>query len=184
MSAPEHPEPAAFAAFAAFAAHTAPTRDRPTSPPDSYGVPQQGGTFVRWDHVVQRLAAAPAYWLATVTPRGLPHVVPIWGVLVAGSLYLETGAPDTVKNRNLAANPSVAVHLDGSDDVVLIRGVAVPVVPGLGVGEQLAAAFRSKYPGYEPEATSWAQGGLYRVDPVTVLAWGQMPTATRWRFRS
>jgi hypothetical protein len=68
-------------------------------------VPAEGGAFVPWEHVVDRLREAVGYWIGTVTRDGRPHVVPIWGVLVEGRLYLETGAPGTLKNRNLARNP-------------------------------------------------------------------------------
>jgi len=161
---------------------TEPPRGRPDSPPPSYGVPRRGGEFVPWERVVERLRTAEAYWLATVTPSGRPHVVPIWGVFVDDELYLETGAPGTIKNRNLASNPEVAVHLDGINDAVIVRGVAPEVRPERPLGEVLAVAFADKYKGYDPGPDSWANGGLVRVEPRTVLAWLAMPTATRWRF--
>jgi nitroimidazol reductase NimA-like FMN-containing flavoprotein (pyridoxamine 5'-phosphate oxidase superfamily) len=159
-----------------------PPRGRPDSPPASYGVPPTGGEFVRWEDVIERLRVASGYWLATVTPGGRPHVVPIWGVLVGDDLYLETGAPETRKNHNLAANPEVAVHLDGVDDAVIVRGRAEPVAPDAELGTALAAAFHAKYPDYAPGPTDWEDGGLVRVEPTTLLAWRDMPTATRWRF--
>lgn len=159
-----------------------PEPERPDSPPQSYGVPVEGGTLVAWDRVRERLLSASGYWIVTVTPAGRPHAVPIWGVLVEGDLYLETGAPATVKSRNLAGNPNVVVHLDGADDAVIVRGTARPFVPGRRLGDVLASAFQGKYSGYEPEPTSWDAGGLVRIDPQTVLAWQDMPTATRWRF--
>lgn len=159
-----------------------PPRDRPDSPPASYGVPRKGGKFVAWQDVVERLRTASGYWLATVTPDGRPHVVPIWGVFVGDDLFLETGAPGTIKNRNLAVHPEIAVHLDGVDDVVFVRGRATPAAPGPDLGAAMAAAFREKYHGYEPGPTDWDSGGLIRVEPVTLLAWREMPTATRWRF--
>jgi pyridoxine/pyridoxamine 5'-phosphate oxidase len=145
-------------------------------------VPEAGGELVAWSHVVDRLTAASAYWLATVTPHGRPHVVPIWGVLVDHDLFLEIGAPDTAKARNLAANDEVVVHLDDSDDVVIVRGRAVPVVPDIDLGRRIAAAMHAKYPGYEPGPDAWAEGGLVRIAPRSVLAWRDMPTATRWRL--
>ena len=160
----------------------APPRDRPDSPPASYGVPREGGTFIEWPDVVERLRAASGYWIATVTPGGRPHVVPIWGVLVGDDLYLETGAPGTTKNRNLALQPEIAVHLDGVDDVVLIRGRATPAAPDAELGNALAASFHEKYAGYAPKPSDWDHGGLVRVEPETLLAWRDMPTATRWRF--
>ena len=138
--------------------------------------------MVAWSDVVGRLTSAEAYWLATVTPSGRPHVVPIWGVLVGDELYLETGAPATVKNRNLAANPAVAVHLDGINDAVIVMGIAEPIRPDPDLGAQIAAAFKAKYSGYAPGPTDWDSGGLVRIAPETILAWREMPTATRWRF--
>jgi pyridoxine/pyridoxamine 5'-phosphate oxidase len=161
---------------------TEPPRGRPDSPPPSYGVPRRGGEFVPWERVVERLRSAEAYWLATVTPSGRPHVVPIWGVFVDDELYLETGAPGTIKNRNLASNPEVAVHLDGINDAVIVRGVASAVRPDPVLGGALAAAFAAKYEGYNPAPDSWERGGLYRIDPRTLLAWQAMPTSTRWTF--
>ena len=160
-----------------------PPRERPDSPPKSYGVPRKGGTFIEWPDVVERLRTASGYWLATVTPGGRPHVVPIWGVFVGHDLFLETGDPGTIKNRNLAVHKEIAVHLDGVDDVVLVRGRATPAVPDADLGGAMAAAFHEKYPGYEPGPTDWDRGGLIRIEPATLLAWREMPTATRWRFR-
>ena len=159
-----------------------PARERPDSPPKSYGVPRKGGTFIEWPDVVERLRTASGYWLATVTPGGRPHVVPIWGVLVGDDLFLETGDPGTIKNRNLAVHKEIAVHLDGVDDVVLVRGRATPAAPDADLGAAMAAAFHEKYPGYEPGPTDWDRGGLIRIEPATLLAWREMPTATRWRF--
>jgi hypothetical protein len=175
MPAPSEP-PGAFG--------VEPTRERPESPPRSYGVPRRGGTFVAWDHVIGRLRSAEAYWLTTVTPGGRPHAVPIWGVMVGDDLYLETGAPETRKNRNLEGNRHILVHLDGVNDAVIVRGEAVMIVPPRELGSALAAAFHTKYSGYDPEPGGWDGGGLIRVAPSTLLAWGDMPTATRWRWVS
>ena len=38
-----------------------PPRERPDSPPKSYGVPRKGGTFIEWPHVVERLRTASGY---------------------------------------------------------------------------------------------------------------------------
>ncbi len=103
-------------------------------------------------------------------------------MLVDDDLYLETGAPETVKNRNLTANTSVVVHLDGDEDVVIVNGRAIPTRLDPVLGARLAAAFASKYDGYEPGPDNWSKGGLVRIDPDRVLAWREMPTATRWRF--
>ena len=162
--------------------HAEPHRERPDSPPPSYGVPRSGGQFVEWRHVIERLARADGYWITTVTPDGLPHAVPIWGVLVDGDLFLETGAPQTAKNRNLARNRAIVVHLDGVNDAVIVRGTADSVRPASALAAQLSEAFAAKYAGYKPEPDAWDDGGLIRVAPSSVLAWRDMPTATRWRW--
>jgi hypothetical protein len=159
-----------------------PKRERPDSPSKSYGVPRRGGEFIEWAHVIDRLTSAEGYWIGTVTPDDRPHVVPIWGCFVANDLYLETGAPGTVKNRNLALNQNVLIHLDDVNDAVIVRGRAVEVRPDRDLGVALAAAMHAKYRDYEPEPTSWDGGGMWRIEPETVLAWKAMPTATRWRF--
>ena len=164
----------------AFAAE--PPRERPDSPPASYGVPRSGGRFVEWSHVIDRLSSAEAYWLGTVTASGRPHIVPIWGAFVENDLYLETGDPETVKNRNLARNSRVVVHLDDVNDVVIVRGVAEVVRPSRDLGLALATAMHAKYRGYEPAPDSWDDGGMVRVEPDVILAWTDMPSATRWRF--
>jgi hypothetical protein len=110
----------------------------------AYGAPKRGERFVEWSHVTERLVSAEAYLLSTVTPRGQPHAVPIWGCLVEGELYLEAGAPETVKNGNLQSNRSVAVHLDGTNDVVIVSGTAEDVNPDPALGRALAAAIHAR----------------------------------------
>ena len=136
--------------------------------------------------MIDRLTSAEAYWIGTVTPDGRPHVVPVWGIIFEGDLYLETGAPTTVKNRNLAANRNVLVHLDGVNDAVLVRGTVERIPPDPAFRRRLAGAMKAKYGGeygdYEPEPDRWDLGSAWRIEPESVLAWRDMPTATRWRF--
>jgi hypothetical protein len=149
-------------------------------------VPRSGGTFVEWSTVIERLTTAEAYWIVTVMPDGRPHVVPVWGTLFEDDLFLETGAPTTVKNRNLTANRNVVVHLDGANDAVIVRGVAEPIPADPAFRLRLAAAMKAKYGGddggYEPEPDRWDRGSAWRIEPESVLAWRDMPTSTRWRF--
>ena len=154
----------------------------PADPHVAYGVPAEGGTMIGWSESVERLRSAEAYWLATTAADGSPHVVPVWGVMVDDELYLETGAPNTAKATHLAANPAATVHLDGINDALIVHGQAVPCRPDPGLGEALAAAFGAKYKDYSPRPTDWDDAGLHRFVPRVMLAWRDMPTATRWRF--
>jgi pyridoxine/pyridoxamine 5'-phosphate oxidase len=159
-----------------------PAPERPTTPGVSYGVPASGGELRPWGEAIARLRDASAYWLATVGRHTRPHVVPVWGVIVEDELYLEIGSTSTAKARNLEANPEIQVHLDGTGDVVIVRGRAEGVMPAPALGAAIAAAMHAKYGDYDPSPAEWDDGGLIRVAPRTVLAWRDMPTATRWRF--
>jgi hypothetical protein len=91
-----------------------------------------------------------------------------------------------LKNRNLAANRNVVVHLDGINDALIVRGKAERVPADHAFRQRLAAAMKAKYgggyPDYEPEPDRWDKGSAWRIEPESVLAWRDMPTATRWRF--
>jgi hypothetical protein len=102
--------------------------------------------------------------------------------MVDNDLYLETGGRNTVKARDLAANPRVAVHLDGINDALIVHGRAVDCRPDPALAASLASAFAAKYAGYTPGPKDWDEGGLHRIEPRVMLAWRDMPTATRWRF--
>ena len=156
--------------------------ERPATPDASYGVPTEGGTMIGWSACIERLRSAEAYWLATSGPDGAPHVVPVWGAMVDDDLYLETGAATTAKARNLERNAAVAIHLDGVNDALIVHGRAIPCRPDASLGRALAGAMSAKYAGYSPTASDWDDGGLHRLVPSVMLAWRDMPTATRWRF--
>jgi PPOX class probable F420-dependent enzyme len=49
--------------------------------------------------------------LATTMADGSPHVMPVWFILDRGQIVFNTGT-DTVKGRNLARDPRVAIVVD------------------------------------------------------------------------
>ncbi len=95
------------------------------------------------EQVSQRLQVNRNLWLATVRPGGAPHLVPIWFVAHAGAVYLCT-APDSVKVRNLRANPRIAFALEDGNEPVIFEGTArvleIPHAP-----PEIAPAFKAKY---------------------------------------
>ena len=52
--------------------------------------------------------------LATASPSGKPHVAPVWFVVEGDDLVFTT-AEETVKGRNLRANPHAALTVDVSE---------------------------------------------------------------------
>jgi Pyridoxamine 5'-phosphate oxidase len=89
---------------------------RPHMP--GYGVPRTKKGLLPWSHLVERLEAAPHYWVATASRSGRPRARPIDGVVVDGCLYFSGGEVGWV--RDLRANPRISVHLESADDVVII----------------------------------------------------------------
>lgn len=159
--------------------------DRPHVPAD-YGIPATNDDLLPWSHVVERMANALNYWVATTYPDGRPHVSVVWGVWHKNTFYFD-GSPATRRGRNIAANPAVAVHLESGTDVVIIEGVTEEIQsPDPELTVHLAAEYARKYAAhdYSPEPQQWDNGGLFAITINKVLAWSNFPTdMTRWRVR-
>ncbi len=93
-----------------------------------YGIPAVRKGMLEWKRVSQQLRQSRNYWIATTTPDGLPHAVPVWGVWVDGALYFGTDRRSR-KARNLATNQGAVVHLEGRDDAVILEGFAEEITP-------------------------------------------------------
>ena len=77
-------------------------------------------------HGRKRLEGAFAAWLTTVTPEGQPQTMPVWFTW-DGEEIVVYGDHRAKRNRNLEANPRVAVLLadaDEGNDFVSIEGTA------------------------------------------------------------
>jgi general stress protein 26 len=99
-----------------------------------------------WAVVRGQLSEAKVYWISTVRPDGRPHVTPIAGIWLDGTMYFVTGALER-KAKNLESNRR-SVITTGSN---VLEGLDV-VVEGTAVLERdtaklrdLATAYRSKY---------------------------------------
>ena len=71
-------------------------------------------------------SARSIYWLATAGTDAAPHMIPIWGAWVDGRWYVEGGP--TRWQRNLRANPQLAIHVEFGDEVVIVEGTATELV--------------------------------------------------------
>ena len=77
-------------------------------------------------HALERLGAEKIAWLTSVTPDGEPQTMPVWFLWEDGTALIYS-AKDAVRNRNVATNPRVTLHLsdDGvGGDLVVIAGEA------------------------------------------------------------
>ena len=157
------------------------TRSRPKLPKD-YNVPTGEEGLLEWDWVVGRLESAKNYWISTTQPDGRPHAVPVWAAWLGDTLYFD-GHPQTRWGRNITHNPSVSIHLESGDEVVILEGVVQDIAHlDHAIAEKLGEKFKAKYD-YQPDTKEWEARGLYAVRPQVVLAWTEFPrTMTRWQF--
>lgn len=84
--------------------------------------------------------------IATVTPEGRPHCVPVWFVLDRGEVVFSTGRT-SVKAANLRANPHIAVLIDKPDAPITFARVegTVEYVEELGEFHRLLRAIYTRY---------------------------------------
>ncbi len=169
--------------------HLVPKASRPQTPGPGYGVPESDEGMVPWNRVDQRLGEARTYWIATSGPEGRPHAVPTWGVWIDLTFYTEGGGR---KVRNLRANPSVVLHLESGEDVVIVEGETTEISrPQRALFDRIDAAYAAKYD-YKPsdnlsgpEDVPYLEGGLFAVRPRVIFAWSQFPAdVTRFTMSS
>ena len=162
---------------------TGPTGSRPHSPGRAYGIPKDKKGLLPWSHVSERMAQAHLYWICTISPEGRPHATPVDGLWLDDRLYFG-GSTETRRHRNIAANPSLCIHLESGTDVVILHGEAREFrAPEQALAVRLSAASAQKY-GYGPKPEDYATvAGMYVFRPQVVFAWKQFPQdATRWEF--
>jgi hypothetical protein len=162
-----------------------PTAERPDLPA-AYDIQdaQSGQGLLAWSVVSQRLSTVANYWICTTRPDGRPHAVPVWGVWLDEAFYFGTHR-DSAKARNLANNPYLSLHLDSSDEVVILEG-SVDEVVDPAVRALVDQTMASKYD-LEPGNTGGEVNPLYTVRPEIAFAWSFDEfgkSATRWTFGS
>lgn len=151
--------------------------------PTEYGIPKHNKGLLPWSHVADRMVQAMHYWICTVGPDGHPHVTPVDGLWLDDRLYFG-GSPKTRRNRNLAANPAVSIHLNSSTDVIILHGDAQLQTPDHALAIQLSKASTAKY-GYAPKPEEYEASGVHVFRSRVVFAWQQFPKdATRWQFHN
>ena len=156
------------------------TVSRPKIPAE-YGIPKNNKGLLPWSHITERMTRAMHYWVCTVDPKCHPHVTPVDGLWLDDKLYFG-GSPQTLRNRNLDKNTAVSVHLDSSEDVIILQGEAHLQNPDHILAVQLSKASGEKY-GYAPRPEDYETSGVHVFRPQVVFAWKQFPKdVTRWQL--
>ena len=114
----------------------------------------------------ERLETAQNIWIASVRPDGRPHLTPVWFAWTGGKLYISID-PDSVKSKNIANNPRVALTLEDGLHPVICEGTAAPLVPPL--PEEVLAVFLRKYEWDITQENQYHQ--VVEVTPQKWLAW-------------
>ncbi|MGH3487805.1 MAG: pyridoxamine 5'-phosphate oxidase family protein [Actinopolymorphaceae bacterium] len=155
------------------------------APPRMFGsvVPSD---LLPWGWAEERLTSALSFWVATATTTGRPHVRPVWGVWLDDGFMFASGSP--VAAANIAANSAVTVHLESSQDVVIVEGAGERVVDPAEL-QRYVAANNHKYDynafvaGENVAAPGIAPGPAYRVRPRVVYGWeAELRNPTRWSW--
>ena len=162
---------------------TQPTADRPAIPRE-YGVATGAHGMLSWETVEAQLAAATLFWVATASSDGRPRVRPVDGTWFEGSIYVG-GSPETAWVRDLLANPNVSVHLDSTDGIVIVDGVAASGGGGItgDAAERLADLQDQRFPYGRPKAEDFRAQGSIAIRPRVIVAWRDFAKdPTRFRF--
>lgn len=143
-----------------------------------------------WPAAAEQFASVPKYWLATGRANGRPHVMPVLGVWLGGTLTVSS-RPGSVKGRNLARDGGCVVTAATDLGDLVLEGAAAQVTDEARQRE-LAAAFAAKYDWrfglragrvYDDSLPGSPEYAFFEVTPVK--GFGYRPdglTATRWRF--
>ncbi|WIX78288.1 pyridoxamine 5'-phosphate oxidase family protein [Amycolatopsis carbonis] len=160
----------------------APTATRPHMP--GYGITPAPAGLLPWRWADERLRTSHDYWLATVTPAGLPHLMPVWAVWTGEVLWVSSSLR-SVKARNVAAGSAVSVATEDPEEPVVLSGPAELVADADEIRAFLDAMNAKYDTAYGIDFLDPAVNASVRVRPETVFALREKDfttSPTRWEF--
>jgi PPOX class probable F420-dependent enzyme len=146
-----------------------PVAARPYMP--GYGtLPAAEGTgLLPWSWAEERLIRSHDFWLATVTPEGAPHLMPVWAVWQGGRLWFSS-ASGSRKARNLTAEPRCTLSTDDPLEPVVVAGRARLVTDSGALAAMLAAENAKYGTDYGMDTVDPASNSVYSLRPEWVFA--------------
>jgi nitroimidazol reductase NimA-like FMN-containing flavoprotein (pyridoxamine 5'-phosphate oxidase superfamily) len=146
-----------------------------------------------WAEARNRLADADSYWLATVRPDGLPHLVPVLAVWVDGALHF-VASPTSRKAKNLARDAHCVITARREALDLVVEGTAAKVSDKARL-HRVAEVYMTKYGWLVTvrDGAFYADGAptagpppyeVYEVAPTMTFGFPTDETfsPTRWRF--
>ncbi len=151
-----------------------------------YGIlgPTDGRGLLPWSWATARLERSHDYWVASVWPDGRPHVMPVWGVWLDGSIWFSSSVRSR-KARNLTADPHCVVTTDDAREPVVAEGRAHFVKEQEAIAAFLAASNAKYDTAYGIDFLEPEVNATLRVEPTWVFGLDEADFAgspTRWRF--
>jgi nitroimidazol reductase NimA-like FMN-containing flavoprotein (pyridoxamine 5'-phosphate oxidase superfamily) len=129
----------------------------------------EGRGFLPWSWAEERLASSHDFWLATVTPAGVPHLMPVWAVWWTARLWFSS-SNGSRKARNLSAEPRCTLSTSDPLEPVVVQGRAQRVTD-LDTLAAVLAAENAKYgTSYGPEMVDPASNSVFALLPEWVFA--------------
>ncbi|HWR13745.1 MAG TPA: pyridoxamine 5'-phosphate oxidase family protein [Terriglobales bacterium] len=146
--------------------------------PAGYTPPGTKIEFLPWEWAAERLERSRNYWVCTTRTDGRPHAAPVWGLWLDQAVIFSTD-PNSLKARNIDAQPSITVHLESGDEAVIVEGTAERIQ----LNQEIDDAYHAKYK--IRLSTFPSPAAVYKITPAKVMAWREQDfvnSATRWKF--
>jgi nitroimidazol reductase NimA-like FMN-containing flavoprotein (pyridoxamine 5'-phosphate oxidase superfamily) len=148
---------------------TEPVATRPYMPGYAVLPADAGRGLLPWSWAEERLARSHDYWLATVTPDGLPHLMPVWAVWHEQKLWFSSASASR-KARNLLAQPRCTLSTEDPLEPVVASGRAERILDRQALMAMLAAENAKYSTDYGPEMVDPASNSVYALRPDWVFA--------------
>ena len=129
----------------------------------------EGTGLLPWPWAEDRLIRSHDYWLATVTPQGAPHLMPVWAIWHEGSLWFSS-ANGSRKARNLARDARCMLSTANPSEPVVVAGRARRIVDRNALTSMLTAENAKYGTGYGIEMVDPASNSVFVLDPDWVFA--------------
>ncbi len=129
----------------------------------------EGRGLLPWSWAEERLSRSLVFWLATVTPDGAPHLMPVWAVWHQGQLWFSSGNGSR-KARNLAVQPRCSLATDNPLEPVVVHGRAGRVTGRAALAAMLEAENTKYGTAYGMDMVDPASNSVFTLTPEWVFA--------------
>ena len=149
-----------------------------------YGIATGDQGLLPWSWAEERLRASHDFWLATVTPAGRPHLMPVWAVWTGEVLWFSSSLR-SAKARNVAAGSAVSIATDDPYEPVVVEGTAEIVTEPAALRVFLDAMNAKYETSYEEGFLDPAANASMRLRPEKAFGLREKDftnTPTRWTF--